>query len=62
MRTTKNVRVRDALKKHGVFLWEVAKAMHVSESTMTRMMREELQKGEQDKMIKIIEEIAKNGK
>lgn len=37
-----NERIRKELKKDGVYLWEVAKALNVSESTITRKMRSEL--------------------
>ena len=37
-----NERIRKELKKDGVYLWEVAQALNVSEATITRKMRSEL--------------------
>lgn len=45
--TNANEGIRKELRAEGVYLWEVAKALNVSEATITRKMRFEL--SEQDK-------------
>lgn len=58
MNTTKhtNLIVREELAKHGLFLWQLGKLINVSESTITRLMREELPQEEQLRLVKIIRE------
>lgn len=50
----RNQLVRDELAKHGLFLWQLGKIINVSESTITRMMREELPEDEQRKLVELI--------
>ena len=42
VKTMKNQELRNAAKAAGVRLWEIADALNISESTMTRWMRREL--------------------
>lgn len=49
-----NKRLRKELIKNRMFLWELAKLMGVSESTITRMMRDELPEARQDELIDLI--------
>ena len=49
-----NERVRTELKKNGMYQWQLAKRLGVSEPTFTRMMREELPDEEQDRLVSII--------
>ena len=54
-----NKRIREELVRNQMFLWELAKMIGVSESTMTRMMREELPDARQDELIDLIRKGAK---
>lgn len=38
----KNKQIREEAKKAGVYLWQIAKYLGVSEATLTRWMRDEL--------------------
>lgn len=61
MRTT-NIPIRTELAKQGLFLYQLGKLLHVSEASVTRMMREELPEEEQNRIINLIrEEAKKNG-
>lgn len=42
MRELANADIRQAAKEAGVSLWELADEMHISEPTLTRMLRHEL--------------------
>lgn len=53
-----NLKVRNHAKEQGVFLYEVAKRLNVSDPTLTRRLRYELDETEQQKYIHAIDEIA----
>lgn len=59
-----NLEIRRKLKEKNVFQWQVAKSMGISEMTLVRKLREELQAEEKQKILSVIEEIAveKNNK
>lgn len=50
----KNESIRTALKECGMYQWQLAKRLGISEPTFTRMMREELPEEEQKKIVSII--------
>lgn len=52
-----NLDVRKRAKEAGVYHWQIAKKMGVSEITMCRKMRTELPLEEKEKIFKIIEEL-----
>lgn len=52
----KNEKIRKELKQNGVFLWQVAKALGVSEFTLVRWMREELPENKQEEILNIIKQ------
>lgn len=52
----KDIRVRS--KEKGVFLWEIAFAMGVSDMTITRQLRKELSQEEKEKFIAIIDRLS----
>ena len=54
-----NIRIRDYAKRNGVCLWQIAKAMSVSEATITRLFREELNDSDSNRIIDIIDKIVK---
>jgi len=37
-----NLKIRDYAKRRGVCLWQIAKALNVSEATITRLFRDEI--------------------
>lgn len=53
-----NIEIRQAAKDSGVFLWELANAIGVSEPTITRKMRTELPADEKGKFLEAITQIA----
>jgi len=53
----KNIEIRVRAKERGVFLWEIASAMGVSDMTITRHLRKELSQDEKEKIIAIIDRL-----
>ena len=53
-----NQDIRDYAVQKGVYLWEIAKELGISEPTMTRMMRTELSEGKRREIEWIINDIA----
>ena len=54
----KNNRIREAAKKRGVFLWQVADRYGITDTNFSKKLRAELTEAETDKILKIIEELA----
>ena len=50
-----NIKIRLKIFETGVKQWEVARLMGVSESKLSRMLRDELPEDEQNRIIDIIE-------
>lgn len=55
----KNISIRECARKNGVKFWEIAEALGVSEATVTRRMRQELSQEEKEKILAIIDNLAK---
>lgn len=55
----KNTEIREKAKKLGIRLWQIADKLGISEPTMTRKLRHELADGEKQKILNIIDELAK---
>lgn len=53
-----NETIRSAAKKNGVFLWEIADVLGVSEPTITRMLRRELAEPERARFLEAIHSAA----
>lgn len=53
-----NIPIRTAAKTAGVFYWQIADALGMSEATFTRYLRHDLPEQEQARIIRIIEEIS----
>ena len=53
-----NQAIRETAKEKGVALWQVADKMNISEPTMTRKLRHELNKEETERILSIITELA----
>lgn len=55
-----NADVREHAKASGVYLYQIAAAMGISEPTMTRKLRFELPVSEKQQLISVIDHIKKN--
>lgn len=55
-----NVKIREKAKISGVKHWEIAEALGIGEATLTRKLRRELPKQEQEKILGLIDEIARS--
>lgn len=54
VRTKANLDVRECAKKAGVYLWQIATAIGVSEPTFNRRMRVEMPENEKEQVKKVI--------
>ncbi len=54
-----NTDIRKYAKTHGVRLWQIADELGISEITMSRKLRYELSEDEKQKILEIINELAK---
>lgn len=54
-----NTDIRKYAKTHGVRLWQIADELGISEITMSRKLRYELSEEEKQKILEIINELAK---
>ena len=50
-----NIKIRIAMSDNRIAQWKLARLLGVSESTVWRMLREELPEEDQDKIVRIIE-------
>ena len=53
-----NMDLREKAKEKGVFFWQIAAELGISESTMTRRMRFELPEQEKQKYLSIIDKLS----
>lgn len=56
-----NIAVREAADKHGLYMYQIAQIMGISESALVKKMRFEWSKEEQQSVIQKINEYAKEG-
>lgn len=61
MKKPANCDLRTAAKNAGVPLWAIADALHISEPTMTRKLRRELDEDEKARILGIISALTKEG-
>lgn len=54
-----NKEIRVAAKNAGIRLWEVAEAYGISDNNFSRKLRKELPQEEKDKILAIIDKLAK---
>ena len=54
-----NKEIRAAAKNAGICLWEVAEAYGISDSNFSRKLRKELPQEEKDKILDMIDKLAK---
>lgn len=53
-----NMEIRNAAKKAGIRLWEVAAACGVNDGNFSRKLRQELPQEEKEKLLAIIDRLA----
>ena len=53
-----NMEIRNAAKKAGIRLWEVAAAFGVNDGNFSRKLRQELPQEEKEKILAIIDRLA----
>lgn len=53
-----NKDIRDAAKKAGVFLWQIAGELGVNDGNFSRKLRRELPNAEREKILSIIDRLA----
>lgn len=56
-----NKEIRNAAGGHGIRLWQVAEAIGMNESAFSRKLRKELPQAEKEKILAVIEKMAKEG-
>lgn len=54
----RNQDVRDAVKRAGVKMWEIAEELGIGDTTLCRRLRKELPQEEKEKIFSIIEKLA----
>lgn len=57
-----NLRIRDKARIENVPLWKIANALGIADATFSRKLRFEFSEDETQKILNIIDELAKNGK
>ncbi|WP_286944789.1 hypothetical protein [Acetobacterium sp. UBA5834] len=55
----KNKEIKETLKKANIYQWQVAEAMGIGETALSRKMRKELPEKEKKQIIDVIEELKK---
>lgn len=53
-----NMLIREKTRNLGVYHWEIAEALGISESLFCRLLRRELSKDDQTHIVSVIDEIA----
>lgn len=56
-----NKDIRSAAGGYGIRLWQVAEAIGMNESAFSRKLRKELPQEEKEKILAVIEKLAKEG-
>ena len=56
-----NKDIRNAAGGYGIRLWQVAEALGMNESAFSRKLRKELPQEEKEKILIVIEKLAKEG-
>lgn len=57
-----NMKIREEAKQAGVYLWEIAERWGCNDGNFSRKLRRELPEDEQEKILAIIEEVARGKK
>ena len=54
-----NMKIREKARNNGVRLWQIADALGIQESLFSKNLRKELTEEEQEKILSIIDDLAK---
>lgn len=57
----KNSEIRTLAKTKGIKMWQIAEALHMQDSAFSRKLRHELPQEEKEKILAVIEKLAKEG-
>ena len=52
-----NTDIRNAAKAANIYLWQIADALGIADSSFSRRLRKELSKEEKDRILKIVKEL-----
>lgn len=58
MATLANTEIRDAAKRNGVYLWQVAEGIGITDATFSRKLRRELPADERERVLNVIDKLA----
>lgn len=53
-----NKEIRTYVKEKGIYLWEIAEALHINDGNFSRRLRKELPEIQKQQIIRIIDELA----
>lgn len=53
-----NKEVRTYAKEKGIYLWEIAEALHINDGNFSRRLRKELPEAQKQEIIRIIDKLA----
>lgn len=62
MVTLANTEIREAAKRNGVRLWQVAEVIGIADATFSRKLRRELPASERERVMSVIEKLAGEGR
>lgn len=57
-----NEEIRTAVKRSRVRMWQIAEAMQIQDSALSRKLRHELPATEKERIMEIIEKLSKEGR
>lgn len=58
MASQANTEIRDAAKRNGVYLWQVAEGIGISDAAFSRKLRRELPAEERERVLNVIDKLA----
>ena len=62
MVTLANTEIREAAKRNGVRLWQVAEVIGIADANFSRKLRRELPASERERVMTVIEKLAGEGR
>lgn len=61
MHSKANYEIRRLVKESGIYLWQLAYSLGISDSALSRKLRKELSDQEKNKMLRVISSLKKGG-
>lgn len=55
----KNTEIREAAKKKGIYLWQLADVLGINDGNLSRKLRKELPQEEKNRILEIIDQLSK---